>query len=347
MIIFGVNDKTGDLNGLNFSEIAKTNNQLVNIASNNVLPPINFTTETVSVNGHNLVVINIPKGVGKPYKDRSGNFYIKNGSDNRRVTANEELARLFQLGRFIYADEMPVHGSSISDVNMDKFKTFVRKRYERKISEFDIPLSQILENLNLAIDGMLTLAGLLLFGENRQKWRPLFSVHCIAVDDVVITGDTYLDTEPPIEGTLDVVYEQTMGFINRNMRKIPDDDGFNSVLKWEIPKQVFEEIIVNAVIHRDYFISSTIKVFIFNDRVEILSPGKLPNTLTVENVKNGISVVRNPVLHSVARHVLPYVGLGTGISRALSLYPDIEIENKIDMEQFKVTIKRNHSKVNS
>jgi predicted HTH transcriptional regulator len=165
-------------------------------------------------------------------------------------------------------------------------------------------------------------------------------VHCIAVDDVVITGNTYSDTEPPIEGTLDIIYKDTMGFINRNMRKMPGGDGFNSSLKWEIPKQVFEEIVINALIHRDYFISSTIKIFIFQDRVEIISPGRLPNSLNVDNVKSGISIVRNPVLHSIARDILPYMGLGTGIPRAYSLYPDIEIENNTDTEQLKVIIKR-------
>jgi len=78
----------------------------------------------------------------------------------------------------------------------------------------------------------------------------------------------------------------------------------------------------------------------FKDRVEIISPGKLPNALTVDNIKSGISIIRNPVLHSVARDILPYIGLGTGISRAYSLYPDIYIENKIETEQLKVSIKR-------
>jgi len=343
MIIFGVNDKTGDLNGLNFSEIASINSQLANIASNNILPPIFFETETVSVNGNNLVVVTVPVGVEKPYKDRSGSIYVKVGSDKRKVTSNEVLARLLQHGRFLFADEMPVHGSNISDIDMDKFKTFIKKHYDKNLSEFDIPLLRILEKLKLAKDGVLTLAGLLLFAENRHDLCPMFTVHCVTVDDVVLTGDTYLDTEPPIEGTLDVVFNETMGFIKRNMRKIPEGEGFNSSCIWEIPKRVFEEFIINALIHRDYFISSTIKVFIFRDRVEILSPGKLPNALTIDNVINGISLPRNPALHSIAKNVLPYIGLGTGISRALSLYPDIEIENKTDTEQFKVTIKRNVS----
>ena len=258
----------------------------------------------------------------------------------RRVTSNEELARLLQTGRSIFADEIPVHGSSISDIDMDRFKSFIKKRYEKDLSEFDMPLSCVLENLNLAKNGILTLTGLLLFGENRHVLRPMFSVQCVSIDDVVVTGDTYSDTEPAIEGTLDVVFDKTMGFIDRNMRKIPEGEGFNSPCKWEIPKRAIEEFVVNSLIHRDYFISSTIKIFVFKDRIEILSPGKLPNSLTVDNVKNGISIVRNPALHSVARNILPYVGLGTGISRAYSLYPDIVIENKTDTEQLKVTIRR-------
>jgi predicted HTH transcriptional regulator len=341
MIIFGVNDKTGDLNGLNFSEIANLNSQLVNIASNNILPPINITTDTVTVNGNNLVVVTVPQGDEKPHKDRSGNIYIKNGSDKRRVTSNIEISRLLQHSRYIYADEMPVHDSSISEIDMYSFETFVKKRFNKNIAEFDISLSQILENLHLAKNGMLTLAGLLLFGKSRHKLRPMFTVQCVSVDDVVITGDTYLDAEPPIEGTMDVVFDKTLGFIHRNMRKMPEEEGFNSSPKWEIPKRVFEEFILNALIHRDYFISSAVRVFIFRDKVEIISPGKLPKSLKVDNVKSGITVVRNPILYSVARDILPYVGLGTGIPRAFSLYPDIVIENETDTEQLKVTIKRN------
>ena len=340
MIIFGVNDKTGDLNGLNFSEIASINSQLANIASNNILPPIFFETETVSVNENNLIVVTIPKGVEKPYKDRSGNIYMKVGSDKRKVTSNETIASLLQNGKWLYSDEIPVNGSRISDININKFKTFLKKRYKKKLS---LPLNNILENLNLAKEGMATFAGLLLFGKNRQKFCPMATVQCVAVDDVVITCDTYSDLENNIEGTLDEIYDTTMAFLNRNMRKIPDGEGFNSRSKWEIPREVFEEFIVNALIHRNYFISSSVKVFIFRDRVEIVSPGKLPDKLSLENAKTGISFARNPVLHSIASYILPYSGIGTGISRALSLYPDIVIENKTDTEQFKVTIKRNVS----
>ena len=338
MIIFGVNDKTGDLNGLNFSEIASINSQLANIASNNILPPIFFETETVSVNGNNLVVVTIPKGVRKPYNDRSGNVYMKVGSDKRKITSNEGISSLFQNGKWIYSDEMTVIDTGISDINIKKFKAFLGKRYKKKPK---LPINQILENLKLTNKGVATFAGLLLFGKNRDKHCPMATVQCVAVDDVVITCDTYYDKENPIEGTLDDIFDTTMAFLNRNMRKVPNGEGFNSYPKWEIPREVFEEFIVNALIHRNYFIPSNVKVFIFRDRVEIISPGKLPDTLSLENAKTGISFARNPVLHSIASYILPYSGIGTGISRALSLYPDIELENNIDAEQFKVTIKRN------
>jgi len=87
-------------------------------------------------------------------------------------------------------------------------------------------------------------------------------------------------------------------------------------------------------------INSTVKLFIFQDRIEIISPGVLPNSLTVENIKSGISIPRNPTLQSIAQFILPYSGLGTGITRITELYPDIEFENNISKEQFITIIKR-------
>ena len=99
-------------------------------------------------------------------------------------------------------------------------------------------------------------------------------------------------------------------------------------------------MIVNALIHRDYFITSTIKIFIFPDRIEIISPGKLPNSLTVDKMKSGIAIPRNPVLQSLAQYVLPYKGLGSGIVRALSYYPSIEFTNDTTLDRFTAIIKR-------
>ncbi|MGN7203808.1 ATP-binding protein [Pedobacter sp. SAFR-022] len=71
-----------------------------------------------------------------------------------------------------------------------------------------------------------------------------------------------------------------------------------------------------------------------------MSPGKLPNSLTIENICNGISIARNPVLQSLAEYILSYKGLGTGVGRAIAAYPNITFLNDVDTEQFKVIIPR-------
>lgn len=339
-IIIGVNDKTGDLNGLSFQELQAVNQQLVNVASQSVFPPVIVKTETVRVNEHNLVVVEIKEGISKPYKDRNGAIFMKNGSDKRRVTSNDEIARLLQSSKIMFADELRVLGSTVADINTDLFNKFIYTKYGRSLEDMGIDLPKSLENLNLLSGGQLTLAGLLLFSDRRQQYRPLFTIQCVSVDVDDITGNTFSDSEAPIEGNMLTVFQKAIGFVDRNMRKQQAGSSFNSPAVWEIPYEVFEELLVNALIHRDYFIQSTIKIFVFKNRVEIHNPGKLPNSLTVENIRNGISIARNPVLHSVAQFVLPYKGLGTGVSRAIALYPEIEFINDTKAEQFRVIIKR-------
>lgn len=340
LIIIGVNDKTGALNGLSYDEIQSTNRKLVEVASQQVFPPIIISTETVNVNGNNIIVVGIKEGISKPYKDRLGSIYVKNGSDKRRVTSNDEISRLLQSSKVMFADELPITGTSAADIELEYYKDFIKKKFNKSFEDLGLELKRSLENLSLMKDGNLTLAGLLFFSKNRQKYRPQFSVQCVAVNSTTITGNEFADNEPPFDGYFKDVFDQTISFISRNLKKVPTSDSFNSQTAWEIPYEVFEELIVNSLIHRDYFINSTIKVFIFSDRVEIVSPGKLPNSLTVENVTSGISIPRNPILQSIAQHALPYKGLGTGIMRAISIYPDIKFINNQDKEQFLVIIKR-------
>jgi ATP-dependent DNA helicase RecG len=127
----------------------------------------------------------------------------------------------------------------------------------------------------------------------------------------------------------------------RNLHKRQGDQGFNSVGEPEVPRIVFEELLVNALIHRDYFISAPIRVLVFPERIEIISPGHLPNHLTVEKVRAGNSNLRNPILASfVAKNILPYRGLGSGILRALAAWPNIDFEDQRDANLFKVTVWR-------
>ncbi len=344
LILIGINDKTGVLNGLNFQELQATNQLLVNAASDNVKSPITIFTETVPVNGQNIIVVKIREGSDKPYKDNKGIIWIKNGSDKRKVTSNEELLRLLQSSGNVFADEETVQNTTQNDIDIDLFKKFVLNKTGENVEKLDVPISQILNSMSLAKGDNLTLSGLLLFGKKPQVFRPVFTVQCIAFVGNDIAGTEYRDSEPPFDGNLPILYSKTMNFIERNLHKIQVAESFNSLGQLEVPREALEELLVNALIHRDYFIKSSIKVFIFDNRIEIISPGKLPNSLTVEKIKSGTSISRNPILFSNARYLLPFIGVGSGVPRACALYPQIDFVNDTEKESFKAIIYRNPTK---
>ena len=309
-------------------------------ASDNVKSPIIIFTEQITVNGQTLIVVQIKEGTDKPFKDNKGIIWVKNGSDKRKVVSNDELMRMLQSGGNIAADEEQVANTTNNDIDIDFFKDFFQKKTGKSFDGVGQSLPQVLNNMGFAKNDKLTLAGLLLFGKKPQTFKPLFSIQCVAFIGNDIASKEYRDSEPPFEGNLSELYEKTMNFIFRNLHKVQVEESFNSLGELEIPKEALEELVVNSLIHRDYFIKSAIKVFIFDNRIEIISPGKLPNTLTIEKIKSGTSIARNPILFSNARYLLPYIGIGSGIPRALDSYPEIDFVNDIDKELFITVFRR-------
>lgn len=340
LLIIGVNDKTGEINGLSFEERNDANSRLANIADNNVKPAIYIKTENVKIGDDWLIVATIPEAVSKPVMDNKGITWLKNGSDKRKVTSQDEMRRLFQSTGLLYADEQPVDGTTINDINNDVFDTLLQKKIRLSIDELDIPLKNQLHNLRFLENENLTLAGLLLLSDKVQQYRPYLTVKAVAFDGVELSSSNFKDKPDAFTGNLKQLYEQSMHFLKRNLRNIQIEESFNSPSQLEISEKTLEELVVNALIHRNYFIQTSIKIFIFDDRVEIISPGNLPNTLTIENIKAGTSIGRNPILYSNAPYLLPLVGVGTGIPRAFENTPDLELENDKERELFIARIKR-------
>jgi ATP-dependent DNA helicase RecG len=133
-------------------------------------------------------------------------------------------------------------------------------------------------------------------------------------------------------------YDGGMSFLQRWNSRIQGEGSFNQPGQVEVPQTVFEELLINALIHRDYFIKDSIKIFIFDDRIEIHSPGKLPNSLTVEQMRRGLRRSRNALLTSFAPELLNYRGIGSGVLRALRNWPSISWRNDTEGEEVVVTI---------
>jgi ATP-dependent DNA helicase RecG len=249
---------------------------------------------------------------------------------------------MFQSSGLIHADETPVNGMTVADLEVDYFNDFLSQKFGNFPNISSTNLQQLLENMNLFNNGYLNIAGALLFAKSPQYRLPVFIIKAISYPGSVIDESRYLDSND-LTGRLADVFQKGMNFIVNNLSRVQNDRGVNSTGELEIPKEVFEELLVNALIHRDYFVSSPIRLMIFSDRIEIISPGHLPNNLTIENIKNGNSNIRNPILTSFGVNLLPYRGLGSGIIRSLKAYPHIEFVNKRDDNCFKVIITRNQA----
>jgi len=340
-IIVGVTDD-GIIKGLTDSAIQRLNQLISNTATENVKPQVFPGTEIVPIDHKKILVITIPYGSNKPYCTHKGIYYAKSGADKRKIYP-DELKRLFQESGKLYADEMILKNASFDDIDFVLFQQFYEKKYRVPFEDDRETFPRMFENLNLASGGFLNVAGILLFGKNPMKYFPLSQVTAVSFVGNHIGGSEYRDSEN-IEGNLKNLYTGTISFLQRNLKKIQDGQDFNSTGKLEIPREALEELLINALLHRDLFISGNIRILIFDDRIEITSPGKLPYNLTVEKIKRGVSIKRNPTLASFAFDLIPYLGIGSGIIRALQHYPHIEFINDTGLDQFTAIIKRHESK---
>lgn len=338
-IIIGVDDKDWSVKGLSQSDVGKINQHISNAATQSVRPPINPTTENIKHPDGLVIVVTIHDGLSKPYMDNQGAIWVKNGSDKRKVTSREELQRLFQSVGLVSGDKVPVKEMTTNDIDLTYFKDSFNKIFSEDFEDQEQSLPTILENMNLSQKGNINVAGTLLFAAKPNLKLPTFILKGIVFPGNEIDVETYIDSRD-IVGKVSDIFQHTISFIMTNIRHVQLNQNINSVGIPEIPKIVFEELVANAIIHRDYFVPAPIRVFIFSNRIEIISPGHLPNNLTIENIKAGNSNVRNPILASYATKILPYRGLGSGIIRAIKAYPDIEFIDDRDGNLFKVIIKR-------
>jgi len=338
IIFIGVND-SGKIVGLTAHEVEKSNQLIANATTNNIRPSINILSENKKINNKTIIIITVREGLNKPYCNNSGTFWVKSGSDKRKITSPEELQRLFQNEKKVNADECLVDGTSIDDLDTYLFIDFFKQVYKKYPEEIDLPLEKLLENLNFARDGQLNLAGLLLFGRDAFKFRPLFIIKGVSFFGNSIGITEYRDSED-IQGPLRYQYKSGMAFILRNLKKLQKNQSVNSTGILEVSEIALEELLQNAIMHRDYTKQAAIRLLVFDNRIEIISPGCLPNGLTVDQIKFGNSAIRNPVIAAHASKLMPFRGLGSGIIRALQYQPDIILKNDMEGHQFVAIIPR-------
>lgn len=292
-----------------------------NICAQNSEPPIRCKIEKIKIDDTLILSVVVPKGPERPYRTNKGVYHVRTNSGKRQAT-REELLRLYQSTRSLYYDELPVPETGLAELDIAYFEKFFEEFHSRKIVDIGLSLHDLLKSMKLFTQtddqkAVFSLAGLLLFGKNPQQHIPYAKITVAKFTGNEI-GDIF--EKKDIEGKLIDQITNIESLIKLYTQSHVIIKGFEKENRYELPLEAIRELIVNAVVHRDYHIRSQIRVFIFDNRIEIMSPGTLPNSITLENIRwGGIHVERNPIIVSFLAKMGYMTQIGTGIIRAIRL----------------------------
>jgi ATP-dependent DNA helicase RecG len=322
LLLFGVEDH-GLISGL--SDANAIFQTLTNICRDRCIPPVSPVLEQVTIDGKELLLLTIKAELNrqKPYRTAGGRFYVRVGRDKKDATGRE-LIRIAQAAGELHYDESPVWGTTLADLSLPAFEAYHRTQFGLSVAEqveqSGLDLVQLLRNLRLIhpLDGewVLSVACLLLFGEHPQRFMPQSRLSAVAFAGVDEDSDI-LDRRE-ITGRLPTIIDDAKAFLERNIRQPAIEHGFRreDILLYD--RRALGEVVVNAIAHRDYSLSgSQIRLFLFQDRLEVRSPGRLPNSVVLENIKLGVHAERNRAIATLLTQLGYMSAIGTGVPRLI------------------------------
>lgn len=312
-VLIGVDD-AGNLTGITDRE--RIEQRVLNVARHNVVPAIQPDLTWIFHDDRLLCQVTLPKGASKPYQTLDGKFLLRVGSTNRQAT-KEELSRLFQAAGLVHFDLSPVTGTAPEDLDERRLDLYWQNCYQLDYSTLDQA-----EGIRLLLNADLlttddqttacTVGGLLLFGRSPQRRLPQSAIRFAVFDGADLT-DPLLDKKD-ISGTLPELIDNTATLVRLFIPRPSSIHGLKRDETEVLPARILREVLVNAVCHRDYSLSSRqIHVFLYRDRLEVRSPGRLPNSLTIEKIRSGNSSPRNLLLLKYLDNLRYIDGLGRGI----------------------------------
>ncbi|MEW6007539.1 MAG: RNA-binding domain-containing protein [bacterium] len=305
-ILLGVSDKGEPLATLDKDAMNKTIALVDNISRENIEPSLLLTWEKIEINSHIILAIRVPKGPDRPYRTNKGVYYIRAGASKRQIS-RQELARLFQSSGSFFPDESPVLNTGISDIDVD----YLCKAWP-ELCTIDEPSSARLKDCGIIsnYEEALTFGGLICFGKEPQKRLPYAKITAIRFPEGDLEGGHRYLERIEIEGRIENQAREATQFVKRHlgiMEEILRPASEPNPLLLAI-----QEGLVNALVHREYNLPSQIRLFVFDDRIEVLSPGRLLNTVNLSELALGCHAVRNRIIfaHALRLKLVHNVGLG-------------------------------------
>ena len=282
--------------------------------------------------GKDVAVVRVPRGgdVHSQWHENRNTYYIRVGSQSREPTP-QELGRLFQQRGMFRADLRPVSGTSIDDLDRRRLKD-----YFGRVRQQDVPIDDdiggwqnLLVNTEIMAEERVTLSGMLLFGNTPNRFLPQAGIDAAAFPGTEkdYAAKERLTLRGPMTSLMGTdgeilergLVEQAWEFVRRNISVTATlEDGVRRVERLTYPVEAVRETVVNALIHRDYLLSNTdIELAIYRDRMEVISPGKLPNGITPERMRAGTRAARNQLLKDMMRDYGYLEHMGMGVPRKI------------------------------
>ena len=320
-IVFGVKDNKEIVGVENEFEVM---DGIINAISDNCYPMIVPDISLHTLENKTVILVEIEGGKKKPYylksKGMQKGTYIRSGATTRIIEEDYVLKELVLEGENKYFDQQVCHGESVSDEEIEKFCEWLEK-LARKNSENDTEIRKITRNtlLNWKVleekNGRIfpTNAYILLSG--KKNWEVSRKIQC-----GVFKGETrsmFVDKKE-FEGSIIMQLEKAYQYVLEKINLGSDIVGIYRVDKYEIPPKSIREVIANAVIHRSYLEPNDIQVALYDNRLEITSPGMLLSGVNVKRMKEGYSKLRNRAIASVFAYVNIIEKWGSGIPRIMN-----------------------------
>jgi len=331
-IIIGVEDD-GTISGLERRDIEEW---VMNILRDKVHPLILPYYEEIKIEGDvSVAVITFPQGVSKPYvlRDKGEEkIFIRVGSTSQLATREQQM-RLFEVGGMLHTEMLPVHRTNSACLDRVRLENYLKD----VIQDPEIPNSDegwekllALKGFLVEANGFCTVAGLLLFGKSPREYLKQAGLRVLVFDskdkeyqaeldliiDAPLVGRWFFDVgEKKLidDGLTEKLLREITKFITQEPSEI--DGSFRRETEWFYPLDVLREVIVNALAHRDWTRFVDIEVTVYSDRLEVVSPGRLQNSMTIEKMIAGQRYTRNTTIMEVLRDYGYVDSRGMGIRR--------------------------------
>ena len=325
-IFIGVSDD-GDLLGV---QIGKgTIEDLVNKIGQHTDPKVFPKISVKKIDGKDVIVIDVKESRdhlvladGLPYK--------RVGRTSPRMSKDEYERGIFEKYKDkLQFDEMVCKGALLKDIDPDKVFRFLERAKEEKrlVVPDKVTLKDALVRLNLFRGAQLVNTAILLFGKDPQKFFVQTKIRAARFKGT--EGHDYIDMKV-LEGAIPELREKALAFIAEHTRHAVFFDSNQRFDRWEYPGRALEEVLNNALAHRDYWSNSDVHLAIYDDRIEVWNPGKLPESITLAQLKQKhLSVPRNRFLAERLFYIKYIEHWGRGTNRIVEAMRESKLADPI------------------